>query len=120
MHTRKRFADLATLMVTALVLSFVLGNISYEDCNACGSECIDACGTAMFRACCYNYNRKRRSIGKSNTFPDGSMEIEIQSRNSAPPCSSDDSHQVEREPYRVMSYALWKSILSLDGTKKPF
>ncbi|XP_037278186.2 trissin [Rhipicephalus microplus] len=28
-------------------------------CNACGPECVTACGTAMFRACCFNYNRKR-------------------------------------------------------------
>ncbi|XP_054709543.1 U-scoloptoxin(20)-Cw1a-like [Uloborus diversus] len=28
-------------------------------CNACGPECANACGTAMFRACCFNYNRKR-------------------------------------------------------------
>lgn len=28
-------------------------------CNACGKECANACGTAMFRACCFNYNRKR-------------------------------------------------------------
>lgn len=28
-------------------------------CSACGPECANACGTAMFRACCFNYNRKR-------------------------------------------------------------
>lgn len=28
-------------------------------CNACGPECANACGTAMFRACCFNYNKKR-------------------------------------------------------------
>jgi len=31
----------------------------WANCNACGSECANACGTRMFRACCFNYNRKR-------------------------------------------------------------
>ncbi|XP_075547560.1 trissin [Dermacentor variabilis] len=38
-------------------------------CNACGPECVTACGTAMFRACCFNYNRKRSapSAGSSGS-----------------------------------------------------
>lgn len=34
-------------------------NVASLACNACGPECANACGTAMFRACCFNYNRKR-------------------------------------------------------------
>ncbi|KFM78669.1 hypothetical protein X975_25486, partial [Stegodyphus mimosarum] len=42
---------LLTLLPPAHVVSMA--------CNACGPECANACGTAMFRACCFNYNRKR-------------------------------------------------------------
>ncbi|KAL3179560.1 hypothetical protein MRX96_037944 [Rhipicephalus microplus] len=36
-------------------------------CNACGPECVTACGTAMFRACCFNYNRKRSGPATSSS-----------------------------------------------------
>ncbi|GIY42318.1 hypothetical protein CEXT_678201 [Caerostris extrusa] len=42
---------LLTLLPPAHVVSMA--------CNACGPECANACGTAMFRACCFNYNKKR-------------------------------------------------------------
>ncbi|KAF8785002.1 uncharacterized protein LOC129959465 [Argiope bruennichi] len=42
---------LLTLLPPAHVISMA--------CNACGPECANACGTAMFRACCFNYNKKR-------------------------------------------------------------
>lgn len=28
-------------------------------CDSCGRECTAACGTRQFRACCFNYLRKR-------------------------------------------------------------
>ncbi|GBP10196.1 Trissin [Eumeta japonica] len=30
-------------------------------CESCGSECAAACGTRHFRACCFNYLRKKRA-----------------------------------------------------------
>ncbi|KAK8394821.1 hypothetical protein O3P69_005950 [Scylla paramamosain] len=30
-------------------------------CDSCGSECQSACGTKNFRACCFNFLRRRRS-----------------------------------------------------------
>ncbi|XP_013144036.1 PREDICTED: uncharacterized protein LOC106107639 [Papilio polytes] len=29
-------------------------------CDSCGSECAAACGTRHFRACCFNYLRRKR------------------------------------------------------------
>ncbi|KAF2350156.1 hypothetical protein FHG87_019089 [Trinorchestia longiramus] len=29
-------------------------------CSSCGSECQEACGTRHFRACCFNFQRRRR------------------------------------------------------------
>ncbi|KAK8757115.1 hypothetical protein V5799_000183 [Amblyomma americanum] len=42
-----------------LLSALVPGREASRACNACGPECVTACGTAMFRACCFNYNRKR-------------------------------------------------------------
>ncbi|XP_077564817.1 trissin [Haemaphysalis longicornis] len=51
---------------TVLLLSALLpGGEASRACNACGPECVTACGTAMFRACCFNYNRKRSGSGAS-------------------------------------------------------
>ncbi|OQR77176.1 hypothetical protein BIW11_02949 [Tropilaelaps mercedesae] len=50
-----------TLAIVTLVTFFLLFTAACAEraCNACGPECSGACGTAMFRACCFNYNRKR-------------------------------------------------------------
>ncbi|XP_002411745.2 uncharacterized protein LOC8036165 [Ixodes scapularis] len=48
----------APRMALLLLLCGLEGQAS-RACNACGPECVTACGTAMFRACCFNYNRKR-------------------------------------------------------------
>lgn len=34
---------------------------SEVSCASCGSECQDACGTRNFRACCFNFQRRRRA-----------------------------------------------------------
>ncbi|XP_015931128.2 uncharacterized protein [Parasteatoda tepidariorum] len=52
---------LFTLLPPAQVVSMA--------CNACGPECANACGTAMFRACCFNYNRKRSIPSMDSEFP---------------------------------------------------
>ncbi|XP_068250515.1 uncharacterized protein Trissin [Palaemon carinicauda] len=36
---------------------------SEVSCFSCGSECQKACGTRIFRACCFNFQRRRRSGG---------------------------------------------------------
>ncbi|XP_076052682.1 trissin [Oratosquilla oratoria] len=35
-------------------------------CASCGSECQSACGTRHFRACCFNFQRRRRSEASKN------------------------------------------------------
>ncbi|XP_026744324.1 uncharacterized protein LOC113505715 [Trichoplusia ni] len=32
-------------------------------CGSCGPECAPACGTRRFRACCFNYLRRKRTDG---------------------------------------------------------
>lgn len=35
-------------------------------CDSCGRECTAACGTRQFRACCFNYLRKRGPLPANN------------------------------------------------------
>lgn len=43
-------------------------------CDSCGRECTAACGTRQFRACCFNYLRKRS--GQSPTPSDRLNELD--------------------------------------------
>ncbi|KAJ8703969.1 hypothetical protein PYW07_013263 [Mythimna separata] len=48
------------LKITAvLTLMFIVGSV-WAACDSCGSECASACGTRRFRACCFNYLRRKR------------------------------------------------------------
>lgn len=42
-------------------------------CDSCGRECTAACGTRQFRACCFNYLRKR---GGAPTAADGVNDLD--------------------------------------------
>nr|P0DQF0.1 RecName: Full=U-scoloptoxin(20)-Cw1a; Short=U-SLPTX(20)-Cw1a; Flags: Precursor [Cormocephalus westwoodi] len=48
------------LAVVALILLIRISEAN--DCDLCGRECVSACGTKMFRVCCFNYNRKRSNM----------------------------------------------------------
>lgn len=39
-------------------------------CDSCGRECTAACGTRQFRACCFNYLRKRGGAQNADNVND--------------------------------------------------
>ncbi|XP_053601798.1 uncharacterized protein Trissin [Plodia interpunctella] len=49
--------------ITAVVSLMLIGSTLWAtslSCDSCGSECASACGTRLFRSCCFNYLRKKR------------------------------------------------------------
>lgn len=60
----------AASFLVLLVCSLTPVEEATRACNACGPECVTACGTAMFRACCFNYNRKRSGPGAASELRD--------------------------------------------------
>lgn len=55
--------SLVSLSILALVgLILTIGMVeSAPRCEACGPSCVSVCGTASFRACCYNFNKRSSS-----------------------------------------------------------
>ncbi|XP_045613387.1 uncharacterized protein Trissin isoform X2 [Procambarus clarkii] len=54
---------------------------SEVSCASCGSECQAACGTRNFRACCFNFQRRRRAdplAHSSSTVADESDTLALQ------------------------------------------
>ncbi|KAF9419590.1 hypothetical protein HW555_003868 [Spodoptera exigua] len=39
---------------------FIVSSV-WSSCDSCGSECAASCGTRRFRACCFNYLRRKRA-----------------------------------------------------------
>ncbi|XP_071541893.1 uncharacterized protein [Panulirus ornatus] len=51
----------AIFLAWALVGAAWAWSSSEVSCASCGSECQAACGTRNFRACCFNFQRRRRT-----------------------------------------------------------
>ncbi|KAH9635173.1 hypothetical protein HF086_009513 [Spodoptera exigua] len=47
-------------MLAVLCLMFFVSSV-WSSCDSCGSECAASCGTRRFRACCFNYLRRKRA-----------------------------------------------------------
>ncbi|XP_035454138.2 uncharacterized protein LOC118278852 [Spodoptera frugiperda] len=47
-------------MFVVLCLMFVVSGV-WSSCDSCGRECSASCGTRRFRACCFNYLRRKRA-----------------------------------------------------------
>ncbi|XP_061726190.1 uncharacterized protein LOC133531799 isoform X1 [Cydia pomonella] len=48
-------------------------------CDSCGNECVKACGTKHFRACCFNYLRKKRGPEHIKFWTPSAMEVKMES-----------------------------------------
>lgn len=48
-----------TLLVSVMLFSMVCA--ASMSCDSCGKECEASCGSRRFRACCFNYLRKKRA-----------------------------------------------------------
>lgn len=46
-------------------------------CDSCGRECTAACGTRQFRACCFNYLRKRAPQLNDGSELDPGLRLEL-------------------------------------------
>ncbi|KAJ8703970.1 hypothetical protein PYW07_013264 [Mythimna separata] len=46
-------------IATVFAFIFIVGSV-WAACDSCGNECASACGTRRFRACCFNYLRRKR------------------------------------------------------------
>ncbi|KAK7083041.1 hypothetical protein SK128_020205 [Halocaridina rubra] len=51
----------ALFLAWAVVSGATAWSSSEVSCGSCGLECQKACGTRNFRACCFNFQRRRRS-----------------------------------------------------------
>lgn len=73
-----------TILISLLLITIVYGNMS---CDSCGDECVSSCGSRRFRACCFNYLRKKRDnidtgISKQTGMKDFSdLNTEIRNLN---------------------------------------
>ncbi|CAH1642011.1 unnamed protein product [Spodoptera littoralis] len=47
-------------MLAVLCLICVVSGV-WSSCDSCGRECSASCGTRRFRACCFNYLRRKRA-----------------------------------------------------------
>nr|QBX89079.1 trissin [Nephrops norvegicus] len=59
--------SLAIFFAWALVGGTWAWSSSEVSCTSCGSECQSACGTRNFRACCFNFQRRRRADPRSRS-----------------------------------------------------
>lgn len=50
------------MKLSLLVVIMLIGMLyaSSMSCGSCGTECASSCGSRRFRACCFNYLRKKR------------------------------------------------------------
>ncbi|XP_048003664.1 uncharacterized protein LOC125239932 [Leguminivora glycinivorella] len=48
-------------------------------CDSCGNECVKACGTKHFRACCFNYLRKKRGPEHIKFWTPNAMDMKMDS-----------------------------------------
>ncbi|KAJ8705651.1 hypothetical protein PYW08_012697 [Mythimna loreyi] len=48
------------LKIATIFVFIFLVSSAWSACDSCGSECASACGTRRFRACCFNYLRRKR------------------------------------------------------------
>ncbi|PZC71907.1 hypothetical protein B5X24_HaOG212278 [Helicoverpa armigera] len=48
------------LKITAAICVVFCVSCAWAGCDSCGQECAPACGTRRFRACCFNYLRRKR------------------------------------------------------------
>uniref|UniRef100_A0A2A4KA74 Trissin n=1 Tax=Heliothis virescens TaxID=7102 RepID=A0A2A4KA74_HELVI len=46
--------------ITAVLSLMFIVSSAWAGCDSCGQECASACGTRRFRACCFNYLRRKR------------------------------------------------------------
>ncbi|KAK8729345.1 hypothetical protein OTU49_008778 [Cherax quadricarinatus] len=79
---------------------------SEVSCASCGSECQSACGTRNFRACCFNFQRRRRSdsLAHSSTSMTEADYLGLQGLLKPGVSSTRDSHlsQVLRSLSRTL------------------
>ncbi|XP_022818879.1 uncharacterized protein LOC111351276 [Spodoptera litura] len=47
-------------LTAILALIFIVSGV-WSSCDSCGRECSASCGTRRFRACCFNYLRRKRA-----------------------------------------------------------
>ncbi|XP_035454132.2 uncharacterized protein LOC118278848 [Spodoptera frugiperda] len=47
-------------LTAILALVFIVSGV-WSSCDSCGRECSASCGTRRFRACCFNYLRRKRA-----------------------------------------------------------
>ncbi|XP_073964327.1 trissin isoform X2 [Choristoneura fumiferana] len=66
--------------ITAIVSLMLIGSTVWGtfSCDSCGSECVKACGTKHFRACCFNYLRKKRGPERVKFWTPNALEIKME------------------------------------------
>uniref|UniRef100_A0A2A4KA10 Trissin n=1 Tax=Heliothis virescens TaxID=7102 RepID=A0A2A4KA10_HELVI len=64
------------LKIIALICVVFCVSSAWAGCDSCGQECAPACGTRRFRACCFNYLRRKRGpeLNKILTAPQDMKE----------------------------------------------
>ncbi|KOB75781.1 Uncharacterized protein OBRU01_07188 [Operophtera brumata] len=94
------------LKVTALVCIVLVGMIyaSKMSCDSCGQECAPSCGTRRFRACCFNYLRKKRV---PDTFLTRKQDQDAD--------FWDSTHKLSATPLIVLSLNDWSDVLASDS-----
>ncbi|XP_061726191.1 uncharacterized protein LOC133531799 isoform X2 [Cydia pomonella] len=67
--------------ITAIVSLMLIGSTVWGtfSCDSCGNECVKACGTKHFRACCFNYLRKKRGPEHIKFWTPSAMEVKMES-----------------------------------------
>ncbi|KAJ8705650.1 hypothetical protein PYW08_012696 [Mythimna loreyi] len=73
------------LKITAiLTLMFIVSSV-WSACDSCGSECASACGTRRFRACCFNYLRRKRGPDAFKMIHTFSPNVKVRHQKSEVP-----------------------------------
>lgn len=73
-------------------------------CDSCGDECSPSCGTRRFRACCFNYLRKKREPDTFN-YLTKKQEPELWAQ----------TQKISATPVIVLSPNDWSNILASDS-----
>ncbi|XP_018008161.1 uncharacterized protein LOC108665863 [Hyalella azteca] len=102
-------------------------------CSSCGSECQEACGTRHFRACCFNFQRRRRSGSgadegetAADSDPSGSIITDALQSDSLPDgggavaAAQEEAWNNVNRLLKALNARAFKSTVYPGGTHGPF